>query len=95
MSRAQREAGKRWIGEQLSALAAAQGVTLTRLVWRIDLDGTQWVEVHTAHATLREGFRAQDLEALLADFGLKARVENRLAAAIAQLGPRDIHAVMQ
>ncbi len=85
--RAQREFGKRWVSEQLSALAAAEGVDLTAIEWLVDLNGTHWVEVHTSHATLREGFREQDLAALPTDIGLKARVENRLAAAIAQLGP--------
>ena len=85
MSRAQRESDKRWIGKQLSALAAAQGVTLTRLVCRLDLDGTQWVEVDTANATLREAFRAEDLEDLPADFGLKTQIEQRLAGLVARL----------
>ena len=38
MFRAQRESGKRWVSEPLSALAAAQGMTLTRLVCRSLLD---------------------------------------------------------
>ena len=85
--RAQREFGKRWVSEQLSALAAAEGVDLIAIEWLVDLNGTHWVEVHTSHATLREGFREQDLAALPTNVGLKARVENRLAAAVAQLSP--------
>ena len=65
------ESGKWWVSEQLSALAAAEGVDLTAIECRVDLDGTYWIVVRTSHATLREGFRERDLEDLPADVWLK------------------------
>jgi hypothetical protein len=63
MLRAQRGSGKRWVSEQLSALAAAEGVDLAAIEWRVDLDGTYWAVVRTSHATLCEGFCERSLDA--------------------------------
>ena len=91
MSRAQRDAGMKWITEMLGKLANESGVPLDSLDWNrssADFDrGLQSLAVVVGRTRVVEKFSEADLEDCPGDRRVRAKLERRLAQVIRTLHP--------